>query len=94
MGAKECDRNGCDRIMCDILIDGRKYICDDCANEFRAMMGPNPRPRSALELAFSQFLESPKQARGECTVDEFLTSDGTRESMDRWAREREKRRAQ
>jgi hypothetical protein len=81
MSVKHCDRNGCDEIMCDILIDDRTYICDDCAEEFKVFVGTERMPKTAMAAAFVKFVASPKLARnlrGECSVGEFLTRDGTR----------------
>lgn len=36
MGVMGCNRNGCSSIMCDHVINGSHYLCDECLLEFRA----------------------------------------------------------
>ncbi len=33
MGVKECNRSGCENILCDRLSDRFGYICNECFNE-------------------------------------------------------------
>jgi len=33
MSVLQCDRNGCENIMCDRLSDRYGYICDECFEE-------------------------------------------------------------
>ena len=37
MSVLECDRYGCDNIMCSrLILNGTRYICDSCWNELLA----------------------------------------------------------
>lgn len=35
MGVMECDRNGCDNIMCSKYSNNYGYICDECFEEMK-----------------------------------------------------------
>lgn len=50
MGVMACDRNGCDKIMCDYYASEHGYICPECLEELK-----NGRTRS-IDI----FMETPK----------------------------------
>lgn len=35
MGVMECNRTGCDNIMCDTYVEGIGYICGECQEGFK-----------------------------------------------------------
>jgi len=53
MSVLQCDRNGCDNIMCDRLSYEYGYICWECFNEL-VSLGP--------EANTEAFMNSPKKA--------------------------------
>ncbi len=63
MGVLACDRNGCDNIMCDILIDNR-YCCGDCWAEFKEKISGRGRHTvfsfEKLHEDFVSFMDTPK----------------------------------
>lgn len=74
MSVLACERYGCRKVMCDILVENR-YICNDCATEFRESVGNKAMPIRELSKAFQTFMDSEKSEYGEnriVTVDEFL----------------------
>lgn len=48
MSVLQCDRNGCENIMCDNMIDGR-YICYQCLHELKHVH----RPFSSISKFFA-----------------------------------------
>jgi hypothetical protein len=63
MSVLQCDRNGCDNIMCDILIDNR-YCCSECWAEFEEKISGRGRHTvfsfERLYEDFTVFMDSPK----------------------------------
>ncbi|WP_273209000.1 hypothetical protein [Marinobacter subterrani] len=53
MGIKACDRNGCDRIMCDNYSDQFGYLCFECMTELQSKAG---------NITIGDFMASPKGA--------------------------------
>ena len=57
MGALECDRKGCEHIMCGLIsINSRYYICGDCHKELLEIY---PDTISMSEL--KEFMETPAE---------------------------------
>lgn len=48
MSVLQCDRNGCDNIMCDRLSHTYGYICYECFNELVGL-GPETNIESFME---------------------------------------------
>lgn len=74
MSVLACDRVGCERVMCDTLVDNC-YVCEDCVQEFRESVGEEPIPRRAMLQRFRAFMKTRKIVeRGEeiIDVDRFL----------------------
>lgn len=59
MSVLECGRNGCENVMCDIIIDGG-YVCGECAKEFVVRMGNVTLPEFEMVAAFRKFLSIEK----------------------------------
>lgn len=77
MGVKECDRAGCENIMCDVCV-GDYYVCWECCSEFRELVGEEKIPSREMSTKFVEFMSSPKSLNykeGGITVDEFLEID-------------------
>lgn len=76
MGAMICDRRGCQRACCDLLVENQ-YVCSECAGEFRKEVGSEPRPVREISELFKQFMSREKPEypdNPEMTVEEFLRS--------------------
>lgn len=58
MGVKECNRKGCEHIMCDEYSEVTGYICYECKQELE---GSNPTSIREVEL----FMETDKPSRYE-----------------------------
>lgn len=74
MGVMACDRSGCDRTMCDIMVDN-SYVCDECANEFRDLIGEQQMPAGGTLTMFREFMQTNKVCRElkrMIDVDEFF----------------------
>jgi hypothetical protein len=70
----ECERNNCGNLLCRLLVEHR-YVCNECADEFRELVGDKAMPIHDLSKAFRKFMESYKSEYKEnrvVTVDEFL----------------------
>lgn len=76
MSVLACDRNNCTNIMCDILIENR-YVCRECAAEFRSLIGNRELPLSEMASRFLRFMETPKSS---CTSHESVSVDDFLES--------------
>ena len=62
MGVLACDRNGCENIMCDILVMGTYYVCEECAEEFICQtVLPADAGDAWVNRRFTAFMGSPKQ---------------------------------
>lgn len=75
MGVLACERYGCPNVMCNKLVE-KRYVCNDCAAEFRESIGNKAMPIRELSKAFQTFMESEKSEYDEnriVTVDEFLS---------------------
>lgn len=75
MSVMQCDRVDCDNIMCDLCIEGRWYVCNECAAEFRAIAGEEKKLKAEIGREFARFMTTPKYSSngGEsCTAYEFL----------------------
>lgn len=59
MGVMPCERNGCEHIMCKILIDN-KYICDSCFIELQNSKGrwPTDLTKEEVRQAVRTFLDT------------------------------------
>ena len=51
----------CENVMCNILVDGSHYICNECADEFTDRMGSNLIPLNEMKQRFIVFMNSPKE---------------------------------
>lgn len=61
MSVLACDRNGCENIMCDILVMGTYYVCEECAEEFICHLALPPDADDAyINRKFTQFMGSGK----------------------------------
>lgn len=50
MGVLNCDREGCENIMCDFYSDTFGNLCYDCLQELKSLSG---------SMTISQFMNSP-----------------------------------
>jgi len=47
MSVMECDRNGCEQIMCDrLILEGSRHICEECYDEL--LMAKDNWPKKTL----------------------------------------------
>lgn len=61
MSVLQCNRNGCDNIMCDYLSDKHGYLCWECRNELLSKRG----------IKIKDFMRSPKVSEQEIDQDEW-----------------------
>ncbi len=71
MGVLACDRAGCSNIMCDILVAGQWYVCNECADEFTKK---NPGMIDDIADRFTAFMATQKSGilDGTCTAEKFF----------------------
>lgn len=69
MGVLACNRNGCDKIMCDHYSAEHGYLCDECLSELKGKVG---------ELTIAEFMESPK---GEDKRNELASEESIAEAF-------------
>ena len=84
MSVLACDRRGCEHIMCErLILNGSRYICDECWDELREAKLTWPDKMTALEVwgAIENFMETP---RGTYRV---LDREGINEEFERLTRE-------
>ncbi|RTK95539.1 MAG: hypothetical protein EKK64_06870 [Neisseriaceae bacterium] len=73
MSVLSCDRKGCSNVMCDILVDGTTYICNECAREFIAKCGDRRFEERKIKKRFENFMLIPKLEESfGITAEEFL----------------------
>jgi hypothetical protein len=60
MGVLECDRKGCENIMCHLLSDKFGYICFDCYEDLVAFC---VNAKNCDDDTINSFMHSPKQQK-------------------------------
>ena len=60
MGVMQCDREGCEHIMCHLLSDKYGYICGDCYEELIEWC---INARSVDDDVIKSFMHSPKTSQ-------------------------------
>ena len=61
MSVLACDRRGCEHIMCErLILNGSKYICDECWDELREAKITWPDAMTAREVyeAIENFMDT------------------------------------
>lgn len=79
MSVLACDRNGCENIMCDILVLSTYYVCEECAEEFISKtILPDDATDETLNVLFTQFMGSafsyPQPGESTSRAEEFIDS--------------------
>lgn len=77
MSVLACDRRGCNNVMCNRLVEER-YICEECATEFREQIGEASIPIREMSKAFNAFMDGEKSVytkNVDVTVDQCLRQD-------------------
>lgn len=76
MGVLACSRNGCEGVMCGTLIGG-SYICEDCKDEFRKLVGDGYLRKADMVSKFREFKETQrtcKEPDKPVNVDDFFSN--------------------
>ena len=87
MGVKECDRTGCDHIMCGQLILDDFYICEECLSELMEFKKTLPERMMMAEIrdAVVGFMKTaPGTYSSVDTNEEFDRILGIRRGGDDW----------
>lgn len=83
MGVNECDRRGCENIMCDrLIVNNNYYICDDCWKELVALKNTWPRimPKNEVLKKIEEFMSSTCSTIPTNTRDAFYEITGEKEN--------------
>lgn len=75
MGIKQCDRVGCQNVLCDTCIGGKVYLCDGCVSEFKEICNGKRETKRYFNNVLLMFLNTPKPYESPLiSFDEFLKS--------------------
>lgn len=69
MGVKECDRRGCERILCDSYSSEHGYICEECKSELmdKVLQGES--------INVAEFMATPKAGKSSVVSSEFEVNE-------------------
>lgn len=69
MGAMECNRTGCESVMCDTYVKDVGYICTGCQTEFQRMIelkgGDTKFTRHEIKMELEAFIHTDKAKSAE-----------------------------
>lgn len=72
MGVMGCYRENCENIMCDTYIAGVGYVCYECKDEFREVMGEGSLEERQIDNELKKFMNTPK---GRCSKELMSIDD-------------------